>query len=425
MAEVKLRDVSAGMVRHGKLRRSSSVRNGILGSLTIVLAMALSAVAVLAYAVLGLFTSIDTVELGNQGPQASAVSAADVNLDGELNIMIVGSDSRAGQFIQDGNEGELNDVNLLLHVSADHKQATVISFPRDLMLPIPSCPGPDGEENYYSAMSEQQLNSAMQYGGLPCVVRTIEELTGMDIPYAGLVTFDGVVAISNALGGVNVCLSAPIVDPKTDLDLPAGNVTLQGQQALQFLRTRYGVGDGGDTSRISNQQVFMSALARQLKSEKTLSDPVRVYALAKAGVENMQLSSSMANVKFMQALASTVKNIDLDKINFVQYPTFSHPYQSGRLTPDYQSAKVLFEVLRSGQAFDVASLGKGVGDASGAAPAEGTPAAETPAAEAPAEEAPAAGEAETPAADGKVTLPSNITGQSASKETCSQGRTVY
>ena len=57
------------------------------------------------------------------------------------------------QQVPDGEEGELNDVTMLLHVSADHKNATVISFPRDLMVPIPSCPGPNGEEDYYSAAS--------------------------------------------------------------------------------------------------------------------------------------------------------------------------------------------------------------------------------------------------------------------------------
>lgn len=92
---------------------------------------------------------------------------------------------------------------------------------------------------------------------------TLENLTSMDIGYAGLITFDGVIAMSNAIGGVKVCLTEPIVDPKTDLDLPAGTNKLKGKEALQFLRTRAGVGDGSDVSRISNQQVFMSAMVRQ------------------------------------------------------------------------------------------------------------------------------------------------------------------
>lgn len=410
-------------VRHGRLRRSSAWGNALRVLLTTAIVVALSGVATVTYALWGLVSDVRTVELG---PSADAVGAGDQSIDGALTILLVGSDSREGQSYQDGEEGELNDVTLMLHVSADHQNATVVSFPRDLMLPIPSCPSEDGQPDYYPAMSEQQLNSTMMYGGLPCTVRTIESLTGMSIPYAGLVTFDGVIGISNAIGGVEVCLAQPIVDEHTGLDLPAGEVTLQGNDALQFLRTRHGVGDGGDTSRISNQQVFMSALVRELKSADTLSDPVKVYGLAKAGVDNMTLSSSMASVQFMQAVAGTVKDIDLDRINFVQYPSFTHPYQEGRLTPDYANAQLLFDVLEQGKPFSVSATGEG-------AVAEGEDAAADPAA--PAEEAPtetpadpnAPVDAEAPAVDegGAVVLPEGITGQDASTATCSAGRTVF
>ncbi|MHA3683476.1 LCP family protein [Leucobacter sp. HY1908] len=424
--------VRQAFVRHGKLRRSKSWSNALRILLTTAIVVVLSGVATVSYAVWGLAKEIRTVDLVDK--KGDAVGAGSQSLDGELTILLAGTDSRAGQAIDDGEEGELNDVNLLLHVSADHQNATVISFPRDLMVPIPSCPGPNGEPNYYSAMSEQQLNTAISYGGLPCVASTISELTGIDIPYAGLISFDGVIGVSNALGGVDVCLAQPIVDPHANLDLPAGMVTLQGMDALQFLRTRHGVGDGGDTSRISNQQVFMSALMRELKSAETLSDPVKVYGLAKAGVENMTLSKNMATVQFMQALAGTVKDIDLDRINFVQYPTFSHPYEEGRLTPDYLNAQTLMDIVKSGQPFAVTAVGEGVAPDAGAAgdpsvPAE-DPAMTDPAADPavdPETGLPIEGDGAAPPVDasGAVKLPENITGQQASNETCSAGRTVF
>ena len=416
-------------VRHGKLRRSKSWSNALRVLLTTAIVVVLSGVATVSYAVWGLAKDIRTVDLVSNG---DAIGAGSQSIDGALTILLAGTDSRAGQIIDDGEEGELNDVNLLLHVSADHQNATVISFPRDLMVPIPSCPGPNGEPDYYSAMSEQQLNSAISYGGLPCVAATISALTGMDIPYAGLISFDGVVGVSNALGGVEVCLAQPIVDPHADLDLPAGMNTLQGLEALQFLRTRHGVGDGGDKSRISNQQVFMSALLRELKSADTLSDPVKVYGLAKAGVENMTLSKNMASVQFMQAVAGTVKDIDLDRINFVQYPSVTHPYESGRLMPDYFNGQTLIDVVKSGQPFEVSAVGEGVAtDEESVDPATDplTDPAVDPGVD-PAVEA--GGDPETdPATDaaaeqsGPVKLPENITGQQASNETCSAGRTVF
>ncbi|MBP1326788.1 LCP family protein required for cell wall assembly [Leucobacter exalbidus] len=432
-------------VRHGKLRRSKSWSNALRILLTTAIVVVLSGVATVSYAVWGLAKDIRTVELAG-GP--NGVGAGAESIDGALTILLVGSDSRQGQAIDDGEEGELNDVNLMLHVSADHQNATVVSFPRDLMVPFPSCPGPNGEPEYYSPMSEQQLNSAMMYGGLPCVAATLSELTGMPIPYAGLVTFDGVIGISNALGGVDVCLAQPIVDPNADLDLPAGMNNLVGMDALQFLRTRHGVGDGGDTSRISNQQIFMSAMLRKLKDGDTLSDPVKVYGLAKAGVENMTLSSNMASVQFMQSVAGTVKDIDLERINFVQYPSSSHPYEKGRLTPNYLDAETLFEVIQSGQPFEVASVGEGVevegeGDPAvdpatdpavdpAAEPDPAVDPATDPAVDPAAEPDPAVDPATDPAAEpapvedsGPIKLPENITGQQASSATCSLGRTVF
>jgi len=412
--EVKL---TRSGVRHGSLRRSSSWANAGKAVLTGVLTLALSGVAVGAYAALSLVNEVNTVDLP-AGP--NAVAAGSQSIDGEFAIMLVGSDSRNGQSINDGETGELNDVNLVLYVSEDHKNATVISFPRDLMVPIPSCPGPNGEPNYYSAMSSQQINSTLSSGGLPCVVMTVEQLSGLDINYAGLITFDGVIAMSNAIGGVKVCLTAPIVDPNTDLDLPAGNVTLKGKKALQFLRTRHGVGDGGDKSRISNQQVFMSAMIRKLKSAETLSNPVTVYALANAGLKNMLLSSNMANVQFLQALAGTVKDIDLNRINFVQYPTVTDPAQPGRLVPDSVNGPALMKLVKSGKPFTVKSLGTGVVDKdkngdSGTSTDPGTGTDK-------------GSDTKNGSKDGKGTeadSPGNTPGQSAAEQTCSAGRTVY
>ncbi|WP_075201230.1 LCP family protein [Leucobacter japonicus] len=442
-------------VRHGQLRASNPWANGARFAVATILTVALSAVAVGAFAVWSLVGSINTVEL----PDAEPVDIASGTIDGPLTVLVVGTDSRAGQSIDDGEEGNLNDVNLLLHISADHQSATVVSFPRDLMLPIPSCPGPNGEPDYYSAMSEQQLNSTLNSGGLPCVAATLSELTGLDIPYAGEISFDGVIAMSNAVGGVEVCLAQPIVDPKTDLDLPAGQITLEGTEALQFLRTRYGVGDGGDTSRISNQQVFMSALMRKLKSAETLSDPVKVYGLAKAALSNMVLSSNMQSMPFLQAAAGTMQDIELENITFVQYPTARHPYAEGRLVALEPQASALNEALISGTPITVGGTGEGVvtedqvgsADAGGVADASGVDASDAGAGAGADSTSDASGDATaadatadsstsvdaavtadaSAAADASVTAEASatasgdgITGQNAATVTCSQGRTV-
>lgn len=410
-------------VRHGKLRRSNGAVNVLRGALTAALVIALSGVSVAAYAVWDLTARVKpTVDLATE---VEVIPGAQIGaIDGEINIFLAGTDTRQGQTLDDGETGELNDVNLLLHVSEDHKNVSVISFPRDLMVPIPSCPGPNGEEGYYSAMSEQQINTTLSYGGLACTVLTVEKLTGFDIPYAGLITFDGVIDMSNAVGGVEVCLTQPIQDEYTGLNLPAGNVTLAGLDALQFLRSRHGVGDGGDKSRVSSQQIYMSSLVRKIKSAETLNNPVKVYSLAKATVENVTLSSSLNSVPALQSIAAALKDVELENINFLQYPSFRHPYQPGRLTPDTASAQIMLDLIKAGQAISVASTGTAVVAVDEAGNpidpnATPTPAPTETAADGTATATP------TPTESAAVALPDNITGQSAATKTCSQGRTVY
>ena len=402
--------------RHGRLRRSVSWANAAKVLLTAVLVVAVSGVSVAAYAIWGVTKDANIVELAAV-PKAEAIGAGSQSLEGELTILLVGSDKRVeGSVMNDGEEGELNDVNLLLHIPADHKSATVISFPRDLMVPIPSCTDPETGD-VSSAMSEQQINTALSYGGLSCVAATITELTGMEIPYAAMVDFDGVIDITNAIGGVTVCLAQPIDDSMTGLNLPAGEVTVSGVDALNFVRTRYGVGDGSDVSRISNQQVFMSALMRQMRSADTLSNPMKVYSLAKAGFENLTMSSSMASIEFLQKLAGTAVDIDLSRVNFVQYPSGAHPYNPGRLSPDRYSGDQLISIVLSGEPFQIAGVGEAAvaqTPADPAAPVEGEAPAEGEAAPAEGAEAPPV-----------TVLPPNVTGQSAATQTCSAGRTLY
>src|SRR6185437_10643347 len=136
-------------------------------------------------------------------------------------------------------------------------------------------------------------NTTLSTGGLSCVVLTAEALTGLTIPYAAEISFDGVSAMSDAVGGVTVCLATPLTDPYVGLNLPAGQQTLVGAQALAFVRSRHGVGDGSDLGRISNQQLFLSALLRTVTSAGVLTNPLTLYTLAKAATSNATLSDTL------------------------------------------------------------------------------------------------------------------------------------
>ena len=249
------------VARHGQLRTP-----GPVSQLLKFLAIGLSVVLVSGFAVAGYVlydltstVSANAVELEGQKELPPDIGA----YEGGFNIVLTGVDTCEDAYKQyfgerctgKDSEGSLNDVNLLVHVSDAPRRITVVSFPRDMMLKIPQCE--DAEGNTHSAMSKQPLNVAYSDAGLSCVVKTISELTGQEVQFAASVTFGGVIEITNAIGGVDVCLANPIKDRYTGLDLDAGTHTLQGLEALQFLRTRHGVGDGSDLGRIGNQQQYM------------------------------------------------------------------------------------------------------------------------------------------------------------------------
>ena len=403
------------IARHGRLKRSNAFANiakVLAASLAVVM---VSGASVAALATLNVAASIkEPIRLDSETagpiPQISSI-------DGGANLLLVGSDSRVGQGGGYGDPEEetavLNDVTMLLHIAEDHSSATVVSFPRDTYVPIPECTGPDGET--YSAMSNQKINTTLNYGGLNCTVSTVEELTGLPIQYAAVVQFNGVAAMSEAVGGVPVCIAEPIVDEHTDLDLAAGEHELKGLEALQFLRTRYGVGDGSDLGRISNQQVFLSSLVRTLKSAETLSDPIKLYSIAKAAVDNMELSTSLRSMDTMVSIAMALKDIPLEKVVFVQYPVYN---VDGGVEPDESAADDLMaSILADGSP----TLAPGEADfRSVADPAAG--AAEAPVE--PVEPVDPAGPDPAVPAPTETALPSNVYGQDASQYTCSAGRTL-
>jgi LCP family protein required for cell wall assembly len=380
------------LARHGQLARQRPWRSVVAFVAAALAVLLVSGASVAAIVVYQLGSEIETFVLPGQTPgeQAPSIGA----YEGGFNILIVGSDVCEDDSGCDGRgSAELNDVTMLLHVSEDQTNATAVSFPRDLVVPVPSCPRADGEGSY-SAMSARPINETLSYGGLACTVLTVEEFTGMDIQFAGLITFSGVIKMSDAVGGVPVCVSGPVVDSDSGLNLPeAGTYTLSGQDALNFLRTRHAIGDGGDLTRISSQQVFLSSLLRTLQSSETLGDPVKVYNLARAATSSMLLSDNFAQLDTLASVALALKDIPLENFNFVQYPgsTEGTGVYAGKVQPVEAKAEELFDKIRADEPFTLAPGGDGQGsapapDATAAPVAPGASAAPSAGAEAPVEE---------------------------------------
>ena len=401
-----------GIARHGRLtRRPWATVGKVIASVACV--AVISAVGIGGVAAVNLVS--DAKPPVHLVGQKSVGSIPDIGaIDGGVNILIAASDTRTGQgdawgTTDDSSGAGLNDVTMLLHLSQDHTHAVVVSFPRDLMTPIPQCP--DGNGGWNSAMSLQPINTTLSDGGLACTVLTVEQLAGVDIPFAALVDFNGVVAMSNAVGGVPVCITGGgIHDEHTDLDLPDGTATLQGKEAAEFLRTRYGVGDGSDLGRISNTQVFLSSLVRTVLTPSTLTNPAKVWGLAKATLQNVQASDTLTLTTLYQ-IAMAAKGLSFDNIVFVQYPVGTDDDYPGKVVADHSSADTLMSAIKNDQPIQL-SGGTGVGSVAATdAPAPSTDAS-----------APAASASSSPSSTtAPAVLPDDVKGQTAATKTCSKG----
>ena len=362
-SELRARGASSaptGIARHGRLRKSSPVTTivkFIAAALAVVL---MSGVSVGALAVTSLTSKTAVVDI--PGTQAGGAPLPQVGaIEGGFNILIAGSDTRQDQggiggSVED-DSGELNDVTMLLHVSQDQTNAVAISFPRDMVVGIPECENPDG---YTKGYSTEPINTALSYGGLSCVAQTITEFTGLPVQYAGLIKFSGVINMADAIGGVDVCVDGPMIDGNTGINIvKAGTYNLKGIDALAFLRSRAAVGDGSDLTRISSQQVYLSALVRKLKSSETLGDLTKVYALADAALSNMTVSSSLNSIPTMVSIAQALKNIPLENVTFVQYPgtTGGSGVYTGKVQPNQYAADALLEYIKADQPFVLEAAG--------------------------------------------------------------------
>ncbi|RKR76371.1 LCP family protein [Frondihabitans australicus] len=432
-AEANATSNATPLARHGRLPRRHPVVSLIKGlaiALVVVVVSAGSIGAIATWQILG--GAKPTAQFTAAVPSGAASTAPAVSAySGEVNMLVVATDTRTGQGAAFSDPADQrassgagqNDTNLLVHINADHSQMLVISLPRDLEFPFPACP--NGSGGTTPASSQAMLNTALvrggTKGGLQCAADAVSQLTGVRIDYAALATFSDVVSMSNAIGGVTVCLATPIDDDNVTpaLHLKAGNVNLVGAQAGAFLRSREGVGYGGDTSRISSQQIFMSAMMRKIVSAGTLTNPVKLYGLASTAVRSVQLSSTL-DPKTLVTIGLAIKGIGLSNMVFLAYPNLPDPADSNRVIPDPAGVAILRSALQSGThvALSPNSLGQAAVTQSPAA--QGAPATSAPATPpaAPATKPSGAGSgAPTPQSTSAV-LPGTATGQNASQQTC-------
>ena len=273
-----------------------------------------------------------------------------------VNLLILGTDSRAGNNNVDGSQGSedvasaRSDTALVMHISADRKRVDAVSIPRDTLVDIPECTTLDGGKT--EASEDAPFNSAFAKGagdsddkkaiasGAACTWKTVETMTPFRIDDFIVVDFSGLSKVVDSLGGVHVQVDEAIDDTEyTGFKLDAGCQKLNGENALQYARVRHGVSDGSDLSRITRQQNLMRAMASKALSSSLLTQS----GFLTSTLETLTTSERIGQIGNLSGLAYSIQGVGVDKINFVTMP--NQPAANPNQVVPSEGAKKVWKAL--------------------------------------------------------------------------------
>jgi LCP family protein required for cell wall assembly len=260
-----------------------------------------------------------------------------------LNILLLGSDTRAGQTGVLGQTPGLSDTTILLHLSADRKRAYGVSIPRDLMVERPTCQRKDGSGQVPGGLD--MWNAAYSYGGPVCTVAQFEAMTNIRVNHTVVVDFNGFKSMVNALGGVDICVPKQIDDEIGRIHLPAGSYKVNGTQALDYVRVRHVISNNGDIGRMRRQQAFLAAMTNKAISAGTLLNPIKLIKFLDAVTKSITTDKKLSTLSALKDLADQFNGIGLSKIQFLTMPITTYQPDPNRLAAG-EGADALWQTLR-------------------------------------------------------------------------------
>ncbi|MFB9466646.1 LCP family protein [Streptomyces cinereospinus] len=306
----------------------------------------------------------DNLQTGRRSSGDSKAEKPQPNAAGQtpLNILLIGSDSRntARNLELGGSRSSvgskpLADVQMLVHLSADRESASVVSVPRDTRVDIPACTDPETGETYPA--TNRIINESLARGGAGCTLAAWENLTGVYIDHWMMIDFAGVVSMADAVGGVEVCVRQnvwdrplPGVPGGSGLKLEAGRSTVQGKQALQWLRTRHAF--FSDVGRATAQHMYMNSMIRTLKQQNAFTDTGRLMNLAETATRALKVSEEIGTVNQLYDLAMQLRTVPTNRITMTTMPTDTDPQNANHLVPAGADAEQIWSMVRDDVAFD-------------------------------------------------------------------------
>jgi len=287
--------------------------------------------------------AVPTTALGHRPPVYSTDSQ---------NILVYGDDNRAGltphqQYVlRTGHDQSNNtDTIMLVHISPGRHRLTVVSIPRDTMVPVYECnsgPGYTGQQA--NPAGAVQINSLLQIGGPTCLWKTVEQMTGVRIDHFIGIGMLGFVKVVDDLGGVNVCVPFNVNDPVSGLNLKAGEQHITGVQALAFWRTREDLGDGSDLQRIQRDQFMSVQVVKGVLHSGLLSNPIRLLRIVSDAAASMTTDAGMT-VSDLVSIGQSFRDLSGQNVQFITMPNEKWTQNANRVQPMQPQAGEVFGAI--------------------------------------------------------------------------------
>ncbi|MFJ8581563.1 LCP family protein [Micromonospora sp. NPDC093277] len=259
-------------------------------------------------------------------------------VDGALNILLAGTDSRDPDAPMDKAGEWRADTLILMHVPADHKSAYLVSIPRDLYVPIPENAGASCDSG-----SRNKINAAFAWGGLPLAVKTVECFTDVRIDHVMAIDFGGFKEVTDALGGVDLKVDRTI----TSIHKPYRTFTkgvnhMDGAEALDWVRQRKQFPDG-DFARMRHQQEFLKALMDKAASTGTLTNPKKLNSFLKAVTKAVTVDQGFS----VTDMALEFRSLRGENLTFVTSPNLGGRDVDGQsvVVSDREKALSMYQAI--------------------------------------------------------------------------------
>lgn len=300
---------SSRSARNRLERKKKRTRSIVVSVVVVVLVAVLSAGYVLFDLQRQFNSKSNTVALSFSDAEEQARPIKDPD-DKSMNILLLGVDHADEDTTQSAalNEAvsQRSDSMMLVHIPEDRSQVYVMSMVRDMYVDIPG-------------YGMNKLNAAISLGGVPLLMQTVEGLFDTKLDHLAMIDFEGFRELSTALGGVTVDNEIPFTANDTDYFYPAGDITLQGDRALRFVRERKSF-TNGDYQRVANQRKFISAAANQVLSSNTLANPVKLYEIVDKVSPYLTFDQNF-DAATLVGLGLQLKNIDTKNMKMFTMPT--------------------------------------------------------------------------------------------------------